>query len=306
MMLGSKLIILGSLACSQVLLRERVPGWQMSVFQGGELSNESLACVRVRAHVIAMHSSDLIDDDVFYCCKRIGRSQLICGKKNTSFPYQFFVGPDWFCMTVTYGLILGASVAFIYFIAVLWGIPIVAVTVLLASITLTFFSLTACSDPGVVLVPKAHPSNEDRASSQEVEEPSISAAVNGSTAVTPVHDHSMSTVSPSDEVVVDLGGSNVGSDANLIADVEEGKKTEDRATSSGRVSLASTMVIPPPRSRRGLAQTPPTFECGRCKIQRPRNSAHCHDCGFCVQDLDHHCPVSHTVLVLSSIYIWNV
>jgi hypothetical protein len=32
-------------------------------------------------------------------------------------------------------------------------------------------------------------------------------------------------------------------------------------------------------------------ECGLCHIDRPRNAFHCHECGVCVLDLDHHCPV---------------
>ena len=34
---------------------------------------------------------ELIDDDECHCCMRIGRSHLICGKKNSHFPYTCFV-----------------------------------------------------------------------------------------------------------------------------------------------------------------------------------------------------------------------
>jgi succinate dehydrogenase/fumarate reductase flavoprotein subunit len=36
-----------------------------------------------------------------------------------------------------------------------------------------------------------------------------------------------------------------------------------------------------------------TMECGRCNVDRPRTATHCYECGLCVDQLDHHCPVSH-------------
>lgn len=33
------------------------------------------------------------------------------------------------------------------------------------------------------------------------------------------------------------------------------------------------------------------FECGLCNILRPRRASHCFECGICVLELDHHCPV---------------
>ena len=35
-----------------------------------------------------------------------------------------------------------------------------------------------------------------------------------------------------------------------------------------------------------------TMECGRCNLDRPRTATHCYECGVCVDQLDHHCPVS--------------
>ena len=34
------------------------------------------------------------------------------------------------------------------------------------------------------------------------------------------------------------------------------------------------------------------LECGVCGIRRPPNASHCYECGVCVVELDHHCPVS--------------
>ena len=32
--------------------------------------------------------------------------------------------------------------------------------------------------------------------------------------------------------------------------------------------------------------------CDRCDLDRPRGARHCYDCGVCVMDLDHHCPLT--------------
>mmetsp|Transcript_2362 Transcript_2362/g.3717 ORF Transcript_2362/g.3717 Transcript_2362/m.3717 type:complete len:392 (+) Transcript_2362:21-1196(+) len=97
-------------------------------------------------------NASLIDDDQVHCCSRIGRSWLICGKKKSRFPFQAFVGPDWPCMCVTYALIIGPSILFINNIAILWGVPVIAVTVFLVCTTLLLFSMTACTDPGIVFI----------------------------------------------------------------------------------------------------------------------------------------------------------
>lgn len=36
------------------------------------------------------------------------------------------------------------------------------------------------------------------------------------------------------------------------------------------------------------------FECGLCNILRPKRASHCFECGICVLELDHHCPVSYS------------
>jgi hypothetical protein len=63
----------------------------------------------------------------------------------------------------------------------------------------------------------------------------------------------------------------------------------NRPTHNGALGLLGTPASPylPP---------PPTVECGRCEIQRPRDASHCHYCGLCVKNLDHHCPVSSYIL----------
>jgi DHHC palmitoyltransferase len=56
-----------------------------------------------------------------------------------------------------------------------------------------------------------------------------------------------------------------------------------------------------------------TTECGICNVKRPLSAHHCHDCGVCVDELDHHCPCkcqpinpqSFTLIFTIYIYISN-
>ena len=33
------------------------------------------------------------------------------------------------------------------------------------------------------------------------------------------------------------------------------------------------------------------MECGQCAVNRPITASHCYECGLCIDQLDHHCPV---------------
>ena len=35
------------------------------------------------------------------------------------------------------------------------------------------------------------------------------------------------------------------------------------------------------------------LECGRCNVKRPTTASHCYECGVCIDEIDHHCPVSY-------------
>lgn len=43
------------------------------------------------------------------------------------------------------------------------------------------------------------------------------------------------------------------------------------------------------------------LECGTCGFKRPLSASHCYDCGLCIDEIDHHCPVrnrSHTEIII--------
>ena len=90
-----------------------------------------------------------------YCCRPqyVGKSILICGKKQSFFPSQCLVGPDWPCMLCTYSLISVPTILWMIWIAK----PVSNWLVFLGAITwccvIVAFSFTACSDPGIVFRP---------------------------------------------------------------------------------------------------------------------------------------------------------
>lgn len=108
----------------------------------------------------------LINDGSFSIWpKRIGNSILLCGKKDTQFPQQLFVGPDWFCMIITYCLITIPTILFIINIAgPHWNLAFTVVAIFLLISTVCTFSVAACSDPGIVF----HDQSEEETVSQEM------------------------------------------------------------------------------------------------------------------------------------------
>lgn len=96
------------------------------------------------------------DDNVCYKYPhRIGNNILICGKKNSAFPFHCMVGPEWPCMVFTYLLIAVPTFYFLKNVASTWGAGLVAVCSISGIIVICLFSATACSDPGIVYIPKA-------------------------------------------------------------------------------------------------------------------------------------------------------
>lgn len=87
------------------------------------------------------------------CCGRpqyVGRMILLCGHKDSRFPLHCLVGPDWPCMLITYALVSAPTISFLILIAARISWIIVMLGLVSFTLTLIFFSLTACSDPGIV------------------------------------------------------------------------------------------------------------------------------------------------------------
>lgn len=65
-------------------------------------------------------------------------------------------------------------------------------------------------------------------------------------------------------------------------------------TEPGIVFIPSSYLpVSHAQDRAELGQSSRTsLECSICNLERPRTASHCYECGLCVDQLDHHCPVS--------------
>ena len=52
------------------------------------------------------------------------------------------------------------------------------------------------------------------------------------------------------------------------------------------------IVYAEPEAAAAAAEAGYNNRCDRCDLARPRGARHCYDCGVCVMDLDHHCPLT--------------
>ena len=96
---------------------------------------------------------------------------------------------------------------------------------------------------------------------------------------------SSSTQRVRDGNIEDIGGSFHGSDAG-VGSVSSGSSGRRKNTDKEQTGSTQT-----PGSR--APEIPPValIQCGQCSIDRPVTAAHCYECGVCVDELDHHCPV---------------
>jgi hypothetical protein len=203
-------------------------------------------------------------------------------------------------MAVTYALIIVLTIFFLVNAAVLLGPVVIAIGTISGLITVWLFSVTACSDPGIIFNYSApslnnnnniNPTYADNADDEEIvraarginlggvlEEGDLptphaartpkSRAVGAAEAYTPGGDSSRG----------DSGGLRTGgSSANAGS-----------AGRSSRKGRPGTVAIP--RHGTGPNGEQWTMECSICQLYRPPTAVHCYECGVCVDRLDHHCP----------------
>lgn len=245
---------------------------------------------------------EFIDDDRSFCCKRLGKNILLCGRKSSFFPFQLFVGPEWYCMVVTYSLIVVLTIFFLVNAAVLLGPAVVAIGTISGLLTVWLFSATACSDPGIIFnysAPSLNNNNNNTTFVDNVDEEADvvrtarginiggvmeeddlpptprgsrtpkSRAVGASEAYAPAGDGPLRDAA---------GG--LRSSASSLNTVNIGRL--NRKSRSG--TTASTRHGTGPNGEQW------TMECSICQLYRPPTAVHCYECGVCVDQLDHHCP----------------
>lgn len=211
-------------------------------------------------------------------CTVIGKgdshSILLCGKRQSYFPFHCIVGPDWPVVVLVYFLILAANLIVLPIVAPL-GLPVIVIGVVGFLSLLYCYSAVACSDPGIIY-------EEIEVVDQTAHSPTD-----------PVVQGTIVTLRDSSTGVA--GEKDVESLVQKEPNSAEEAGTEDALVVQGElvssppvVEHASPSSAPSQRSRQTVH--PDRLECGQCELQRPYTARHCHYCGVCIDELDHHCP----------------
>ena len=96
-------------------------------------------------------TEDLRDDVTCYCYPRwLKSSILLYGKKRSFFPFHCIIGPHWPIVLSTYFQIIGFTILFIFLVSEYMSPEITIVTIISMSLLLVAYTVTACSDPGIV------------------------------------------------------------------------------------------------------------------------------------------------------------
>jgi len=201
---------------------------------------------------------DLIDDGSFNYCTpvRIGKSILLCGRRKSYFPFQCLIGADWPIVLLVYCLICGANGIVLGTMAWQMGWPILLIGGTSCALLLFFYSMTVCSDPGIIY-------KNDFETGTELNRLNVS------------------NENPNDDIEKFNRNSKDSNNKDGIAirNNSNGSISDSPNSSSSGIGL-----LPVPKE--------PTIECGHCNLQRPTYARHCSYCGVCIENLDHHCPWS--------------
>ena len=223
-----------------------------------------------------------------------GHSILLCGKRKSSFPFQLFIGPDWPMLILVYTLILIPNIIILPIVFTL-GLPVQIIGLFGFLGLLYCYSAVSCSDPGIVFDDRVL--KVDSVDNIDEEKPIWKA------------EQSDSLIAP-DESNVFPDNSNDRSFAiessinDLSTDSEDDPSRQILGQTVSNVNginvryadiqVQSTPTTSGANIRNAAAASssgaPTDIECGQCDIRRPYTARHCHHCGVCIDQLDHHCP----------------
>lgn len=242
-----------------------------------------------------LRDSPLIDKNEFVCQPtKVGDSILICGRRKSYFPFQCLVGPDWPIVILVYFLIIAIDGIVLYIVSPLGWIPVMlggigAVAVLI------FYSMVACSDPGIIYKNDYTPMSELTPLGADIEAHNhgiSSHHSNSNEECISNHDHksshSANAIVDASGVIV-IGGSGNGSEKNPVVTIQDGNTSSPTPAYVVQSSSSPSTVIQR-RDPNKLIEIPQTMDCGNCEFKRPLTARHCIHCKTCIDELDHHCP----------------
>lgn len=93
---------------------------------------------------------EMVDDGSFAIWpRRIGKSILLYGRRRSVFPFHCLIGPDWCAVVFVYIMIIVANVVVLY-VSHPIGWPPILIGGLGGLLLLGSYTVTVCSDPGIV------------------------------------------------------------------------------------------------------------------------------------------------------------
>ena len=221
---------------------------------------------------------------------RVGGNILLCGKRNSRFPYHCMIGPDWACMSFVYIAIILIHAFVLGLSSPCLGWPTLAIGLTGFTVLMIAYSRVACSNPGIVFQTTRSPVKE-KDEDAEVEKKKEKED----------DDVEMGKMQEKEEIESNSsrGSSNNGDDGSgsLLKrkSVESATKStaispiNNNNNSSSNITTDNVTAIV---NTQGAVPKPKEVPCGHCQFDRPLKARHCMYCGCCINGLDHHCPWS--------------
>ena len=259
------------------------------------------------------------DDRVVTSPEWVGSSILFWGKKNSRFPYQCFVGPDWPVVILTYILIIGANLIVLGITSPLGWIP-GTIGAFTCCILLYYYTFTIGTNPGYIYkdMPKTIALSPtvsiDHTTTKDIESLAGNTSNNSMSPLLEAVDVPVDpSITSSSDVAVHEGDQlldssikNIHINEKLlpggISDIENNQNDQNNTNgikvvshntnpNPNTASVSPQIIgIPPVSATNTSTAIPSGIECGQCQLQRPYAARHCYYCDACVEELDHHCP----------------
>ena len=208
-------------------------------------------------------------------------------------------------MLITYTLIIVPTILFLINVAAVVSIVMFILACITTTVVLIMFSITACSDPGVIFL-APQPSHDVAA--RDSTDPTLTNLENGlSSAPQTVPEHSaesgIARVCPGgvegDGVAEGYDGLSRASSSSVASNdgYPLNRTSFERDKSGLQHGSHSSQVMPSPSSSSSInpdtfvsVNEPPSpqvlyIQCGMCKLDRPRTASHCYQCGVCIDEV---------------------
>ncbi len=277
--------------------------------------------------------TNLIDDgrSIGLCERpiRVGGSILLCGRRNSRFPNQCMIGPDWPCTVLVYVLVIGAHAIVLSLAAPCLGWPVLMLGLIGFCVLMWLYSAVACTNPGMVLkmAPDSYTPYRSDVPGQFVEHElqvgTVAPEVTSQHSVLAgVHEGQIQEETgeqgASGSVDVEMGCDDSSEDSG--GDRDGLLKKQMSTLSSNQVqmknnhgpariegtgyiieSITGNTINTVGAVRPGQREVP----CGHCHFDRPMYARHCNYCGACIDGLDHHCPWSGKCIGENNLKVFN-